>query len=142
MSNYLRKIGLGIGALILPYVIGCGPSKQNFIEGEVIKEEGTLAQLDKSSGALFGNESVKLGGSYVLIIKATDGITYTLKINDTYAKPVAALAQAIEEGDTVRFIKQNYSGGINGVARIDSNDHVGQISSTLVTIVRKAEKKK
>jgi hypothetical protein len=141
MSNYLRKIGLGIGALVLPYVIGCGPQPNDYTEGKIIKEGGTIMHLQKSSGALFGNESVKISDpTYVLTVETSNG-TYTLQITNHHLKPVSALEQAIEEGDTISFPVARCREGESFI-NISTKDNIGTISSNFISIVRKAEKKK
>lgn len=62
---------VGIGALgILSYTT----LSPVYVEGKVVKEGGTLPSLMKSSGALFGNESVKLGeANYVLTVATNQG---------------------------------------------------------------------
>src|SRR3989338_7257306 len=78
-----------------------------YLEGKVTKESGSVVNLMESSGALFGNESVKFGNpSYVLTVETYQG-RYVISVDERYSKPLVALAEAIEVGDKIRF-KTNY----------------------------------
>ena len=81
---------------------GCGDTKPcYYLEGEVIKESGSVVSVIESSGAVFGNESVKFGNpTYVLRVKTEKGI-YTINVEGDSQKPLAALAEAIKAGDKV-----------------------------------------
>jgi len=107
--NRLQK-ALGIGALTLALATGCEqkkPEKPEYVTGTVIQERGTVVQLVESSGALFGNESVKISGqAYILQIQTPQGV-YTASIIKGQ-KPLEALALVIEERSRVRIEKKYF----------------------------------
>jgi len=85
---------------------GCSHHPQ-YQEGKVTKEGGTVVNIVESSGALFGNESVKFGNpNYVLTVETDQG-KYVINVRENYHKPLVALAEAIEVGDRIKF-KTNY----------------------------------
>jgi len=85
---------------------GCSYHSQ-YQEGKVTKEGGTVVNIVESSGAFFGNESVKFGNpNYVLTVETDQG-KYVINVREDYRKPLAALAEAIEVGDRIKF-KINY----------------------------------
>jgi len=86
---------------------GCSYSPQyqppQYQEGKVTKESGTVVNVVESSGALFGNESVKFGNpNYVLTVETDQG-KYVINVRENYRKPLVALAEAIEVGDRIKF---------------------------------------
>ncbi|MBI2004262.1 hypothetical protein HYS72_02240 [Candidatus Pacearchaeota archaeon] len=103
--NKIFKIGaLAIsltGCINLPNVY----SQRNYLEGIVKKESGSVTKLVESSGASFGNESVKIGyPTYNLQIKTSEGV-YTARIIPGVMKSLEALELAIDVGSRVRFPK-------------------------------------
>jgi len=131
MKLYQKILATGalIGAIGLA---GCEQPKPQTLEGTVKEEFGTASRIVESSGAIFGNESVKFGDpTYGLILEANDG-TYTINIKDYWKKPVIALAKAIEPGDRVRVTYDNWATTIG-------NDKVGTTPSTTVDIIEKAK---
>jgi hypothetical protein len=87
-------------------LIGC-TAKPEYKTGKVLKESGSVTNLVQSSGAVFGNESVKIGTNYLLELQTKDG-TYIADVKQNYEvdqpeKTIEGLALAIEEGDSVRF---------------------------------------
>jgi hypothetical protein len=102
--NRLQKT-LGVGALVLALATGCEQKKPEYVTGTVTQERGTVAQIVESSGALFGNESVKISDpTYVLQIQTPQGL-YSASIKESSSKPLDALALAIEEGSRIRVEK-------------------------------------
>ncbi len=102
--------------IVLASAIGlaaCSPSPLggpgNYVEGKVVSEYGNVARIVESSGALFGNESVKLGNPvYGLKVETPQGIyIIEVDVNDQSGSrgPHSAynLAAAIEEGTEVKF---------------------------------------
>ncbi len=96
-----------ICSLVLATMIGlsgCG-QKLQYTYGTVTKERGTVAHIVESSGALFGNESVKFNDpTYVLQIQTDRGL-YTATIRE-WTRPLESLALAIEEGTRVKILTQ------------------------------------
>ncbi len=93
-------------AIVLAGAIGLTGCKREYKTGTIEKEYGTVTQIVESSGALFGNESVKFSDStYILQIKTTEGI-YTASILPAQygIRPIEALATAFKEGDRVKFV--------------------------------------
>ena len=124
--NYL----LGLAAVGALFSGGCDNSYKpaKYIEGVVIKEGGTITgrqQLIKESkGALFGNESVKIGKpTYVIQIELNDKV-YTLGVYGYYETGLSkleALAFAVEPGTKLRILNRSYpSGGF--LKNVDSVD--------------------
>ncbi len=86
---------------------GCSCYNPQYQEGKVTKESGTVVNIVESSGALFGNESVKFGNpDYVLTVE-TDHGKYVINVEERRFIPpfksLVALAEAIEIGDRIRF---------------------------------------
>ena len=137
MKRLQKILGASLVSLALSGCGSCDDYEINYIEGEVVREGGSLVRnLAESSGAFFGNESVKVGKpTYVLTVKTDEGI-YTMKVKNTHAKPIEALAQAIEEGSRVKFAK-NSCRDMGNVTYKDhfSQDRIGSIYSTHVQVL-------
>ncbi len=115
---------IGAGILSLAALSGCRPVKPIYLEGKVIKESGTVVNLVESSGALLGNESVKLGNpNYLLTIETSEG-KYIIDVKQHWSKSLAALAEAIEVGDRIKFRTNGFYSHISKdrIANIDSYD--------------------
>ncbi len=94
---------MGVGALVLALAGGC-EQKPRYVYGTVTKEHGTVAQIVNSSGAIFGNESVKFSNpTYALQIQTDRGL-YTATIRELSTRPLESLALAIEEGTKVKIL--------------------------------------
>ena len=120
------------GALALGGTV-CSHHSQ-YQEGKVTKESGTVVNIVKSSGAIFGNESVKFGNpNYVLTVETDQG-EYVINVRENYSKPLVALAEAIEVGDRIKF-KTNYW----DVKDLDyfSEDRIGSVPSDEIKLLRK-----
>ena len=92
------------------------------MKGIVMKEAGSLPGLLESSGAVFGNESVKLGEkNYALTIKGEDGNLYTAEVVESIYpdnrhnsngrerfsdanRTMIAFATAVDSGTQVEFV--------------------------------------
>ncbi len=134
--NKLQKL-LGIGALTLA-LSGCA-YEPKYLEGKVIKESGTIVNIVESSGALFGNESVKFGNpNYILTVETSEG-KYIIDVGERYSKPLAALAEAIEVGDKIKF-KTNYALALGGELSYFSRDRIGSVPSNEIELIEKAKK--
>ena len=82
---------------------GCG-NKTKRIEGDVINIYGSLPGLVQSSGALFGNESVRINTpSLVYTIKVGEDI-YTLNIVEGYKVPRVTLVPRVCIGTRISFV--------------------------------------
>ena len=130
---------LATGAVIASIGLsGCGEnqcSKQTLqtLEGTVKEEFGTTQRIVESSGAIFGNESVKFGGPTYGLVLETDEGEYIINVRDIpRLKPVYALARAIEPGDKVRITYDLFT-------RI-GNDRVGTTDSDTIELIEKAKK--
>ncbi len=107
---------------------------QEYLEGKVIKEGGTAVNLVESSGAIFGNESVKLGyPTYIITVETSQG-KYVMNVIDDYNKPLVALAEAIEVGDRIRF-RTTYRGC--GHEDCFSRDRIGGVYSDYIELLGK-----
>ena len=69
-----RYFGIVLLSLLSIVINGCSGEKTVWEWGRVTKISGTLPGLVKSSGAIFGNESVRLGDQTLV---------YTVKVNDS-----------------------------------------------------------
>ena len=123
-------IGLGlVGGSInsfIPYT--------KYKEGIVINEQRTESKLIKSSGALFGNESVKLvDGSYILTVSTDEG-NYVFEVQDNSKKSINSLEASIENGSRVKFATiYRKPGDIK--RKLFGKDRIGQVPSHLVEVV-------
>ena len=136
-----EKIKKTLSSIILASALtfgGVGCSYQpEYQEGKVIKEGGSIANIVESSGALFGNESVKFGNqNYVLSVDTEQG-KYVIYVREYHSKPIAALAEAIEVGDRVRF-KTNYMNF--GNKNYFSEDRIGSVPSHEIELLGKERK--
>lgn len=118
-----------LGAIVLAGAIGltgCDkPKEPEYINGVVLKESGTIVDrqeiIERSEGALFGNDSVRFGDpTYAIQFKADDGKVYTFAVRESYQKKLEALNLAIEEGTRIRMSGQNFNYYLKGT--------VGQIN--------------
>jgi hypothetical protein len=136
MNGFKKALGIGALALTLG---GCSGFKPEYLEGTVIKESGSVVNIVQSSGALFGNESVKFGQqNYILTVETTSG-KYIIDVNEGYNSriPLAALAEAIEVGDKIKF-KTNYESGWGSRGRLYfSRDRLGSIWIDDIEILNK-----
>jgi len=121
MKTHIRNFL--ISGLCISSILGLNSCSQNsnksqYIEGRVIEEYGNIPSLTHSSGALFGNESVKYSQK-VYGIKVEAGIEiYNIQIdpnewNFTFlAKDhsMANLEASIEKETQVKFPVKNYYG--------------------------------
>ena len=106
--NQLKKV-FGVGALVLTLATGC-ENKPEYVAGIVTQERGNVARVIESSGAIFGNESVKINDpTYILQIQFPQGL-YTASIRESISKPLVALALAIEEGSQIKIDKKYFEG--------------------------------
>jgi len=136
--NYFRK-GLYICGLTLALAIGCHGEKPKIITGIVEKESGTIVQqkqiVEKSSGAVFGNDSIKFGDqTYVLTVNSSEG-KYIIKVRESGNKPLAALEEAIEPGDTIEMTIPAFT------SLYRAEDRIGSIWSKEIKLIAKGEKK-
>ena len=142
MAKTLTKIlGAGLG-LALPFLSGCQSQEPQtmYLEGEVIDEAGNVAGIIESGGAIFGNESVKLGGStYLIEVKTPEGI-YTIDVFSRGDKSIEAMALRIKKreeekpGTRVKF----------GIRRIDrcgndvtyfGKDKIGYLGTDMIEVL-------
>ena len=135
-----RNLLKGLGALAVaavPLISGCeAEQKDVYKEGTVVGEYGSLAGLEESSGAFFGNESVRIRNpDYVLEIQTEDGI-YTAKVIP-YPDSLEALAVAIKPGAKVKFMVKNCYGKDNF-----REDRIGTIWTNEIKVLKRAEQGK
>ncbi len=112
---------------------GCSDHPE-YQEGKVTKEGGTVVNIVESSGALFGNESVKFGNPNYILTVETDQGKYVINVRENYRKPLAALAEAIEVGDKIKF-KTNYWDV--GYRDYFSKDRIGSVPSDEIELLGK-----
>ena len=106
---------------------GCSHHPQ-YQEGKVTKESGTVVNIIESSGALFGNKSVKFGNQNYVLTVETDQGKYVINVGEDYRKPLAALAEAIEVGDRIKFktsywdVRDRYYFSKDRIGNVPSNE--------------------
>lgn len=131
----LSKNLLITGALA-SFLCGCScrveKYEERYTEGEVLKEGGSI--VNPSTRESHNNSEQ----TYVLTVKTTNGI-YFIDVRNYYRKPLSALSEAVEIGDTVRFREDYPAGNIN--SRF-SNDRVGSLSSVEIQVIKKEDKLK
>ncbi|MFH1174980.1 MAG: hypothetical protein V1725_07650 [archaeon] len=130
MNNTVRM--LGYGTTIIGTLLMSGCVNTTYLQGKVVKEAGSVASVVESSGALFGNESVKFSNpTYLLQVQTSQGL-YTIDVqNGCFGKTIEGLALAIEEGDSIRFpitIEPN--------TQYFSGDRIGKLKADLITVLK------
>jgi len=109
----LEKIvaGLAVVAILGVTIYNLKRDESNdYIYGTVIEEAGTIVDrqkaIERSEGALFGNDSVKFGNpTYAIKIKADDEKIYTLAVRESYRGKLEALNLAVNPGTRVKVHK-------------------------------------
>ncbi len=107
-----KKLTLGFLALAgtIGLSAGCG-GETIYVNGTVVNEFGSIVDRQKaiqsSSGALFGNESIKIGSTYGVQFKAEDGKVYTMGIVSS-SSMLETLNMAIEKGTKFRIEKHDF----------------------------------
>lgn len=133
--NFMKGLGALVGATAISAVVPGCETKEEYEEGVVVKEFGTLMGFVKSEGALFGNDSVKIGElTYGVRVKAPSG-TYTISISPTADRTLEALEAAIEEGTRVKFAKYKVFDGTVSVQF--GSDKIGKISADNIQVLGK-----
>lgn len=99
-----KKMLCGLLCIGFLACVACDKTKEIRIEAEVMAISGTLPQLLSSTGALFGNDSVKIGEpSLVLTLKEVGGHIRTLNVYDNRGITKAAVYSRICVGSKVSF---------------------------------------
>ncbi len=135
MAKTLRNILAGTA--LLGALTGCSRDQQ-YISGQVTKENGTAVNIVKSSGALFGNESIKFGSPTYILKVQTDSGEYIINVNDSCyyptRKPILALAEAIKVGQSrIEFPRRSlFSTGLNYF----SQDKIGDVPSCEIRVLK------
>jgi|SRR3989338_10653429 len=107
---------------------GCSRSQENnkkeqpeltYIYGAVLKEGGTIADrtaiIERSEGAIFGNESIRFGDStYALKFRTDSREVYTMGVFETGVHLLEALNLAIEPGTRFRIPETTFKQTLNG----------------------------
>ncbi len=133
-----NRIGIGILSAYLGITSCSQPEdKTEYKTGTVLKESGTIVDriisVEKSSGALFGNESVKVGEmTYAVQIKTEQGI-YNANVISWVSSDLEAIALAIDPGDIVRF-RTKYSRGND----VFYSNKIGRLMPKEIDIIKKA----
>ena len=100
-----QKIHWSVAAILI-ILSGCSPT--NYLEGTVKEIYTNTPHLTKSSGAIFGNESVKLNNPYCCLVVDTNSGTYIVEIGDdsmgtSGPKTIYNLLVAIRIGTKIKF---------------------------------------
>lgn len=140
--NDLKKIlGIGISGLCLWGYLQALPSlieeadkeyrKPKYINGTVLKESGTIVNqqkiIERSEGALFGNDSVRIGNhTYAIQFKTDKGKNYTFQIDPSPFRrenKIEALNLAISKGTKIRIKRFDfYYNLVGSVGRVLDTD--------------------
>lgn len=122
---------LGVLVAGAPAISGCS---KDYEEGIVKAAYLDGRRIEESSGALFGNESVKLGSkAYVLEIQTSDGV-YTAVVNDNYKGSLNALIVATRNpGTKIRFMTRC------NLDRRFRKDRIGELSVDEIEVTGRAE---
>jgi len=122
---------------------GCTKAPKNYVEGEVIERYGTVSGLIESSGALFGNESVKAGDpSYVIRVKTQNGV-YTIEVDalDTSGssgpQTIYSVAAATKIGTKIKFPTKAYGKNWKNQHAGFSSGNVGMLDPDDIEIIGK-----
>lgn len=100
----------------------------------MIKVSGTLPQLLKSDGALFGNESAKIGDpSLVFTIKEPGGHVRTLEVVEGITISKVALASRVCIGSKISLTFTKSGMSKEELAR-DPNYYVGKVSADDISV--------
>jgi hypothetical protein len=79
----------------------------NYLSGEIISQSGTAPALVSSTGAMFGNDSIKIGEpSYVMVVRTKQG-DYVLNVVEN-GKSLLALAEAAKTRKHITFRTNRY----------------------------------
>ena len=114
---------------------GCSQRKSGRLEGEVIKISGTLPSLVASSGALFGNESVRIGNqSLVYIVRANNGDVFTINIVEGLKVSRTTLVARVCLGTKISFPVIFVVAKPDGSEKQDPNYHVGDANSDNILV--------
>ena len=135
MNLNMKKLTniLFAGSLALS-LAGCEAKMDKYLEGEVLKESESIANLDKSEGALFGNDSVKLRKDYVLIINTGEGRPYTIDVRDGRKKSISGLSEIIEVGSRVKFLTElSLPAGV--YEKIFGEDRIGVLGADKIEVL-------
>ena len=122
-------MGIGTIVVVIGLTAGC---KRNTLEGTVKEEFGTAQRIVDSSGAIFGNESVKVGDPTYGLVLETDKGEYVISVRDHWRKPVYALAKAIEQGDIIKITFNDFTG--------IGEDRIGATDSYTIELIGKGNK--
>ena len=118
------------GIILILAGFGCSRGKSGRLEGEVIKIFGTLPSLVASSGAFFGNESIKLGDqSLVYIVRSANGDIHTLNIVEGLNVSRVTLVARVCLGTKISFPVIFVEARPDGSEKQDPNYHVGNARS-------------
>ena len=141
MKNKLITV-MGIGALALNLSACCQDYSLRELEGTVLKEKGNIMNIESSSGAIFGNESVKFGDkTYILNVRTKEG-DYIMQVYETWGskKPLEALEDSIKIGSKIRFYvdkEDNSPFHCKKSIPIFSEDKIGWIKTNEITVLKK-----
>ena len=95
--------------------------------------------LVKVPVGIFANETVAIKPQYVLVVD-TPKRRYNISVYE-YSKPVAALAEAIDEGDKIKFRSYHYPTQLNHYSRnYCSRDNICSIDSDNIEVLPKTNK--
>ena len=128
-----------IGIITLASIIGLGlygcekPKEPNYITGTVLKEFGTIVDrqkiIESSEGAIFGNDSIKIGESYGIQFKADyNKKNYIFAVKKTSVDKLEALNFAIEKGTRIEMKRYDFNRNLRGI--------VGQIEDYKLEVLR------
>ena len=120
-KEYSRRdfLGTGLKAVLglatVTIGVGCKRQEEQYVEAIVTREFGTATHIVESSGAMFGNESVKFRyPTYGIQFKIGEDV-YTASIKSSIHESLESLAVAIDEGTKIqikeRLLKSQFDKG-------------------------------
>ena len=128
MLPIMRVVLFGLFAVL---ITGCSPKEETFREEvEIIKISGTLPQILNSTGAIFDNDSVKIGeATLVFTIKEQNGHIRTLEVLDGRFISKVALISRVCVGSkfSMTFTVFTASPGAKDLITSDPRYYVGKI---------------
>ena len=120
---------------------GCTKAPESYVEGEVIERYGTLVGLVESSGAFFGNESIKIGGPLYIMKVKTQYKVYTIQIDaldnsgSLGPQTIYNVAMATKIGTKIMFPTKAYGKNKNKEPAGFSSGNIGMLDPDDIQII-------
>ena len=138
VRSFLLFISVAIFSIT---VTGCDDSVPQdyygFKTGTVVKIDGTLLRLVPSTGALFGNDTMKIGATYILSVQCPDGL-YVVQVDNIEGGPqtIYTLNSAIKVGTKIKFATKESPGNLEYITPNFSEGKMGIVDSNSIIILQ------